>query len=53
MPFAYDPKKSKYSAGNVKKNLLTMEERKNAPEYLKDQQAFLETTSSSFELQNP
>jgi len=53
LPKTYDPRKSKYSSEREKQNQLTKQDRSDAPEYLKDEEKFLQQTSKSYELQNP
>jgi len=53
LPPTFDPKLSKYSGIRETKNLRKKVEMADAPEYLRDEQKFVETTSTSYELENP
>ena len=53
LPPKFDPKLSKYSGQRMRENVIVKVERKDAPEYLQDQEKFLAETKKSYELQNP
>jgi len=53
LPPTFDSKLSKYSGIRETKNLQKKVEMADAPEYLRDEQKFIKTTSTSYELENP